>query len=163
MLARALFAFALLGCLTGCSVQAPLQPAASAPTPPPEPAPAPEFGKASYYAPHFTGRTMASGKRFDPGAHVAAHRSLPFGSAARVTNLETGRSAIVRVLDRGPFLPGRVIDVSPAVAGKLGMRQRGVALVAVQPLNQAKAEALLAELAEAEQDAGYLAPVSLPR
>ena len=91
-------------------------------------------GEASYYGPQFAGRTTASGERFDPDSNMAAHRSLPFGTHARVTNLETGRSATVRVEDRGPFVDGRIIDVSPRTAERLGMRESGTAEVRVTPV-----------------------------
>jgi rare lipoprotein A len=58
----------------------------------------------------------ASGERFAPEKLTAAHRSLPFGTFVRVTNIRNGRSVIVRINDRGPFNKGRVIDVSPAAA-----------------------------------------------
>jgi len=64
------------------------------------------------------GRT-ASGERWSPNALVAAHRTLPFGTLVRVTNLRNGRSVVVRINDRGPFRRGRVIDISPAAARQL--------------------------------------------
>jgi rare lipoprotein A len=120
----------------------------AAPAPPaPLPEAAPQFGQASFYAPHFAGRRTASGARFDPNAAVMAHRHLPFGSQARVTNLMNGRSAIVRVADRGPYVQGRIADVSPAVARRLGMTDRGLVPVMVQPLS-------LEEVAEAPERRG---------
>jgi rare lipoprotein A len=62
----------------------------------------------------------ASGESFAPGQLTAAHRSLPFGTMVRVTNLRNGRTVIVRINDRGPFGKGRIIDVSPAAAQRLG-------------------------------------------
>ena len=59
-------------------------------------------GEASYYGSQFNGRKMANGERFDPNSNSAAHRSLPLGTTARVTNLENGRSVTVKVEDRGP-------------------------------------------------------------
>lgn len=84
-------------------------------------------GKASYYA--LKGRT-ASGARV--GAFTAAHRTLPFGSKVRVTNLLNNRSVVVTVNDRGPFMRSRVIDVSVAAADSLGFRSAGVAQVKVE-------------------------------
>jgi rare lipoprotein A len=81
-------------------------------------------GKASYYRYH--GRT-ASGRHM--GAFTAAHRTLPFGTRVKVTNLANHRSVVVRVNDRGPFTRGRIIDVSQAAADALGMRQAGIAHV----------------------------------
>jgi rare lipoprotein A len=86
-------------------------------------------GKASYYA--LKGRT-ASGVRV--GALTAAHRTLPFGSRVRVTNLRNNLSVVVTVNDRGPFTRGRVIDVSVAAADSLGFRSAGVAQVKVEPV-----------------------------
>jgi len=83
-------------------------------------------GLASFYG---TGTRTASGERFNPRAMTAAHRTLPFGTRVRVTDVATGRSVLVRVNDRGPFIPGRVIDVSQAAAEELGMVGRGVARV----------------------------------
>ena len=93
-----------------------------------------ERGKASYYAPRLAGRRMADGGRFDPRSDAAAHRTLPLGSTARVTNLGNGRSATVTVRDRGPRAAGRIVDVSPGTAERLGMTGEGVASVEVTPV-----------------------------
>jgi len=84
-------------------------------------------GKASYYG--LKGRT-ATGKRVS--GLTAAHRSLPFGSKALVTNLKNNRSVVVIINDRGPFTGGRIIDVSTAAADALGFRSAGVAHVKVE-------------------------------
>jgi rare lipoprotein A len=84
-------------------------------------------GLASYY--RFVGRRTASGEKFDASELTAAHRTLPFGTRLRVTNVATGQSVMVRVNDRGPFIPGRVVDVSHSAAEVLGMTQQGVAKV----------------------------------
>ncbi|MGD1700270.1 septal ring lytic transglycosylase RlpA family protein [Dapis sp. BLCC M229] len=89
-------------------------------------------GWASWYGPGFHGRLSASGERFNQYAMTAAHKTLPFGTKVRVTNLKNGSSVIVRINDRGPFTPGRVIDVSSAAARILGMIQSGVAPVKVE-------------------------------
>lgn len=86
-------------------------------------------GSASYYAAKFDGRRTASGERFDSAAMTAAHRTLPFGTRVRVTNLANGRSVIVRINDRGPFSQGRMIDVSRAAASELGLVARGHGMV----------------------------------
>jgi rare lipoprotein A len=83
------------------------------------------YGVASFYDDTET----ANGEKFDPEAMTAAHRSLPFGTMLRVTNLETGRSVTVRINDRGPFIPGRVVDLSPSAAEKLGIVDQGLAKV----------------------------------
>ena len=94
-------------------------------------------GQASFYHPHrFTGRTMANGERFDPNSNSAAHRTLPFGTIALVTNLHTGESREVVIEDRGPHVRGRIIDLSPRVAEELGMLQAGVAPVEIRPLSR---------------------------
>ena len=75
------------------------------------------------------GSRTASGEKFNPGELTAAHRTLPFGTKVRVTNVATGKTVTVRVNDRGPFINGRVIDVSHAAAQSLGMTGQGVAKV----------------------------------
>lgn len=91
-------------------------------------------GKASYYAHQFDNRKMADGHRFDPGSNVAASKTLPFGTTAKVTNLENGKSANVKVEDRGPYVDGRVVDLTPKVAQELDMKKRGVTPVVVAPI-----------------------------
>ena len=63
---------------------------------------------------------------------TAAHRTLPFGTRLRVTNVATGQSVTVRVNDRGPFIPGRVVDVSHSAAEALGMIDRGITKVKLE-------------------------------
>lgn len=84
-------------------------------------------GKASYYGGR--GRTASGGH---VGHLTAAHRTLPFGSKIRVTNLRNKRSVVVTVNDRGPFVRGRIVDVSTGAAGVLGMKASGVAPVRVE-------------------------------
>ncbi|MDR6833238.1 MULTISPECIES: septal ring lytic transglycosylase RlpA family protein [unclassified Sphingopyxis] len=86
-------------------------------------------GMASYYGRELAGNRTASGERFDPAQLTAAHRTLPFGSLVRVTNVANGDSVIVRINDRGPFSHGRVIDVSHAAAREIGMHRSGTARV----------------------------------
>ena len=83
-------------------------------------------GIASFYSDE---QQTANGEKFDPNAMTAAHRSLPFGTKLRVTNLATGRSVTVRVNDRGPYIAGRVVDVSYSAAESLGIVGRGIAKV----------------------------------
>jgi rare lipoprotein A len=85
-----------------------------------------QTGRIAYYGRKFAGRRTASGERFDPEAMTMAHRTLPFGTRVRVTNLENGKSVIVRVNDRGPSTQGRIGDVSQAAAEQLEMVQAGV-------------------------------------
>jgi rare lipoprotein A len=92
-------------------------------------------GTASFYAQRFNGRKMANGKRFNAQSNSAAHRTLPLGTTARVTNLENGRTTEVRIEDRGPFVANRIIDLSPRSARDLGIeRAQGLATVMVTPL-----------------------------
>jgi rare lipoprotein A len=84
------------------------------------------YGLASFYE-HDS--QTASGETFNARELTAAHRTLPFGTRVRVTNVATGRSVTVRINDRGPFVPGRIVDVSYSAADTLGMIGRGVAKV----------------------------------
>jgi rare lipoprotein A len=86
-------------------------------------------GIASFYK--YESKT-ASGEQFNPSALTAAHRTLPFGTRLRVTNVATGQSVTVRVNDRGPFVPGRVVDVSHSAAQALGMIDRGITKVKLE-------------------------------
>jgi rare lipoprotein A len=92
-------------------------------------------GKASFYAKKFAGREMADGTPMDPNADNAASKTLPLGTTAKVTNVETGQSATVTIQDRGPYVKGRIIDLSPATARAIGIDQHdGVATVVVTPV-----------------------------
>jgi len=85
------------------------------------------YGIASFY--EEDGTQTASGERFDGHKLTAAHRTLPFGTRVRVTNIASGNSVTVRINDRGPFIDGRVIDVSYSAAKTLGITERGIAMV----------------------------------
>jgi rare lipoprotein A len=92
-------------------------------------------GKASFYANRFGGRKMADGQRMNLKDSNAASRTLPLGTTAKVTNLETGKSAVVTIQDRGPYVGGRIVDLSPSTAAKIGIsRREGVAKVEVVPI-----------------------------
>lgn len=94
-----------------------------------------QVGQASFYAPKFHGRTMADGTPMNPRDDNAASTTLPLGTTARVTNLETGRSAVVTIQDRGPFVAGRIVDLSPASAAQIGLTPKeGLAPVEVAPI-----------------------------
>jgi len=86
-------------------------------------------GMASYYSRELEGNRTANGEMCDPDDLTAAHRTLPFGSKVRVTNLSNGQSVVVRINDRGPFGRGRVIDISHAAAREIGMHRSGTARV----------------------------------
>jgi rare lipoprotein A len=95
-----------------------------------------QIGKASWYGGrHSQGRRTASGARFDQAALTAAHPTLPLQSTARVTNLQNGRSVTVTVTDRGPRRRDSIIDLSQSAAEQLGMKNKGIAVVQVQPLD----------------------------
>jgi rare lipoprotein A len=89
-------------------------------------------GKASYYS-YRTGRT-ASGSSFNRDLSTAAHRSLPFGTRVRVTDLATSKSVVVRITDRGPWVRGRILDLSLGAARSLGITDRGVIQVRAEVL-----------------------------
>jgi rare lipoprotein A len=90
------------------------------------------FGKASYYS--YEPRKTASGSSFDRNALTAAHRSLPFGTRVRVSDLTTSNSVVVVITDRGPNVPGRVLDLSLGAALTLGITKRGVVPVRAEVL-----------------------------
>jgi peptidoglycan lytic transglycosylase len=93
------------------------------------------LGKASFYHHMFAGRKMADGQKMNPAHNNAASRTLPLGTTAKVTNLETGKSAVVTIQDRGPYVEGRIVDLSPATAKEIGITTRqGVARVEVAPI-----------------------------
>ena len=98
-----------------------------------------ERGRISLYGHEFAGRTTASGERFDPEALTMAHRTLPFGTRVRVTNLENQRTVEVVVNDRGPAIRGRVADLSLAAARRLGMITEGVVEAVLEVVVPAKA------------------------
>jgi rare lipoprotein A len=80
-------------------------------------------GKASYY---WQPQKVASGGWFNPNAMTAAHKTLPFGTKVRVTNLNNGKSVVVTINDRGPYIAGRIIDLSKAAAHSISMQGSGV-------------------------------------
>lgn len=96
----------------------------------------PRYGLASYYCCSFHGRRAADGSTFDENGMTAAHRTLPFGTRVRVTNLHNGRRAVLIITDRGPFIDQRhrIIDVSLGAARKLGGVGAGIFPVEVVPL-----------------------------
>jgi rare lipoprotein A len=93
-----------------------------------------ETGGASWYG-REGGNVTATGARYNPGGMTAAHRTLPFGTRVRVTNLRNGRSVVVTINDRGPFVGGRIIDLSEAAASAIGIKSSGVGRVNVQVLS----------------------------
>ena len=90
-----------------------------------------QTGNASFYADKFEGRTTASGEKYKHSKLTAAHKTLPFGTILRVTNLENDKEVVVRVNDRGPFVKGRIIDLSKSAAEQLGFIIQGVTKVEI--------------------------------
>jgi len=116
-----------------------------------------ETGLASWYGHPYHGRAAANGEIYDMEKMTAAHRTLPFGTFVRVTNLGNGKSVDVRIIDRGPFVAGRIIDLSHAAAEAIDMIGPGVAQVRVDILSiqaVAPAENWYAVQAGAFQDKG---------
>lgn len=91
-------------------------------------------GYASWYGGKFQGRLTANGEIFDTNKFTAAHKTLPFGTMVKVTNISNGKSTVVRINDRGPFVEGRIIDLSHAAAEELNMLTAGVAPVKLEVL-----------------------------
>jgi rare lipoprotein A len=131
--------------MQGCAgLQAPAG-SETPPEPPParEKAPAapaglPQTGEASWYGAQHHGKRTASGAVFDQTQLTAAHRSLPFGTRLRVTNLANGRSVEVEITDRGPYAGNRIIDLSRAAAQALGMIEAGTATVRLEAAGPAR-------------------------
>jgi rare lipoprotein A len=94
-----------------------------------------ETGQASYYGARHHGKRTASGEHFDQNSLSAAHRTLPFGTQVRVTNLANQHQVVVTINDRGPVSRRRLIDVSKKAAEALGMLDSGVAKVRVETLD----------------------------
>jgi rare lipoprotein A len=104
----------------------------------PAPAPAPsgytQEGNASWYGVPFHGRRASNGEVYDMYKLTAAHRTLPFETTVRVTNLNNGKSTVVRITDRGPFVENRIIDLSLAAAREIDLVGPGVASVRLEVL-----------------------------
>ena len=134
--------------IAACAGVALLAACQSAPPPPPTPIPPtttderPQFMQvsfASWYGPGFHGNQTADGELFDMNALTAAHRTLPFNSYVRVTDLATGRSVIVRINDRGPYNRRRIIDLSARAARELGITDDGTARVRIDVVDNGAA------------------------
>ena len=126
-----------------------------------------QVGNASWYGPGFDGKETASGETFDQNELTAAHRTLPLGTEAVVTNLETGKSVKVTINDRGPYAKGRKIDLSRAAARQIGMTKKGVAKVKIETRRRRKpAEKLARPRTKSRATAGETptdAPVPSPQ
>jgi len=134
----AAFALTALVFLSGCANHAAMETGATAPGGNSQPTSTAKgdqaqlVGEASWYGERYHGRTTASGQPFDMNAMTAAHKTLPFGTKVKVTNMANGQAVQVVINDRGPFVPGRIIDLSRGAAAKIGMIKTGVAKVRVE-------------------------------
>lgn len=95
-------------------------------------------GTASYYADKFHGRKTANGETFNMNDLTAAHKTLPFGTIVKVTNLKNDKSVVLKINDRGPFVKDRIIDVSLAAAKELDMLGTGTAEVRIDVIGTKK-------------------------
>jgi rare lipoprotein A len=93
-------------------------------------------GDASWYGEKFHGRTTASGEIYDMYKLTAAHRTLPFGTLVKITNLRNDQTVIVRINDRGPSIRSRIIDLSYASAQEVGMIQAGIVPVVIKVIEK---------------------------
>jgi len=91
-----------------------------------------QMGTASWYGPGFHGRKTASGEIFNQNKLTAAHKTLPLGTRAQVTDVDTGKSVQVTINDRGPYKKKRVIDLSKAAADRLGITRDGTTTVTIE-------------------------------
>jgi rare lipoprotein A (peptidoglycan hydrolase) len=91
-------------------------------------------GEASWYGAKFDGRQTASGEIYDMQQFTAAHKTLPFHTVVRVTDLRNLKSVVVRINDRGPYVDGRIIDLSKAAAREIGLTIHGVRPVRLEIL-----------------------------
>jgi len=121
---------------------APPNPSARRPKTPPAPAPIgyTEEGNASWYGKPFHGRRASNGETYDMYKLTAAHRTLPFDTMVRVTNLNNGKSTTVRITDRGPFVENRIIDLSLAAAREIESVGPGVVTVRLEVLGDVNIE-----------------------
>jgi rare lipoprotein A len=99
-----------------------------------------ETGLASWYGPNYNRHAAADGTTYDQDAMTAAHRTLPLGTTARVTNIATGQQILVRITDRGPFAPGRILDLSMGAAKAVGLYRAGVGQVRVEAFAHVSAD-----------------------
>ena len=91
-----------------------------------------EHGIASFYSIKYQFRKTSSGERFNQLALTAAHRTLPFGTRVRVTNLKNNRNVVVKINDRGPFIDGRIIDLTRNAFSRIGNTEQGLIQVRIE-------------------------------
>ena len=91
-----------------------------------------QTGMASYYGGSWHGKKTANGEIFNENSLTAAHKTLPFGTKVKVTNLDNGKSVVVRINNRGPYSNGRIIDLSKAAFSRIASTSRGVTRVKLE-------------------------------
>jgi len=95
-------------------------------------------GKATYYGQHWTGRLTASGERFHADSLTCAHKTLPFGTVLKVTDLKSGKTIEVKVNDRLPKWSGVLIDLTYGAAKEMNMIRKGVLTVSIEKVGTRK-------------------------
>ena len=91
-----------------------------------------ERGQASFYADRYQSLKTASGERYDHGKRTAAHKTLPFGTRVKVTNIKNNKTVVVKINDRGPFVTGRIIDLSKSAFSRIGNTASGILPVTLE-------------------------------
>jgi rare lipoprotein A len=131
---RARFSLVLLSLIVSSCGKKKVKTTRGQPAPKPTPAVigSVETGIASWYGHPYHGRQAADGETYDMETLVAAHRTLPFNTWVRVTNLTNSKTVDVRIIDRGPFVGGRIIDLSHAAAQAVDLIGPGVAKVRLE-------------------------------
>jgi rare lipoprotein A len=119
------------------AVTAPAAAPAAVPSPAPVTAPATETGLAAVYSDRLNGNRTASGQIYDRNKLTAAHKTLPFGTQVKITNVKNQKTVTVRINDRGPTQAGRILDISPRAAKALGIRPTGMAEVTAEVVGEA--------------------------
>ncbi len=94
-----------------------------------------QSGKASFYADKFEGAPTASGEKYKHSKLTAAHKTLPFGTKVKVTNIENDKTVEVIINDRGPWVDGRIIDLSKSAAEQLGFITKGITEVQIEVID----------------------------
>jgi len=94
-----------------------------------------QTGKASFYADKFDGKPTASGEKYRHNKLTGAHKTLPFGTKVRITNLSNNETVEVTINDRGPYVEDRIIDLSKAAAEKLGFVNQGLTEVKLEVID----------------------------
>ncbi len=129
---RKIFNLCMLVLLVTCAKSPRYRVETDGPRPPETPIGFSQTGYASYYGTKYHGKKTASGEVFDMYKMTAAHRSLPFFTKLKVTNLENNKVVLVVVNDRGPFIEGRIIDLSYEAAKRIDLLEKGVVKVKIE-------------------------------